>query len=129
MFLKLLPDRLVLSNDANDTALVDTVFNYSIKNNSKAKNSLEVSQNLSAITDTIMVIRNHKENPLPDGYVQHLTSTYQTTSVEAYNRFFAKLEDNVTYSQCNHKVTTSPSIQNCQIVSSSFATHASKNCP
>ena len=99
LFLKCILNYFVLSNEADEAAaLVDAVFNYSIKIKSKTKNILEISQNLSAITDTIMAICEHKENPLPNDYVQHPTSIYQTTSVEAFNCNFAKLDDDVIYS-------------------------------
>ena len=88
---------IILSNDANEVALVDTVFNYNIKNDSKTENIPKVSQSLSAITDTIMAICDHKENSPPDDYVQHLIKIFQTTSVEAFNQTFAKLEDDATY--------------------------------
>ena len=69
LFLKLLLDLLVVSNDANESALVETVFNYNIKTNSKTEDIPQVYRNLSAITDTIMAIRDHKDNPLPNDYV------------------------------------------------------------
>ena len=37
MFLKLILDHLVVSDDANEAALVDIVFNYNIKTNSKTE--------------------------------------------------------------------------------------------
>ena len=104
----------MLSNDSNKTALVlvSTVFNYSIKANNKTEDIYEVSCVLSSITDTIVAIWYHKENPLPDEYFQHLTSIYQTTSVEKFNQTFAKMEDDITYSHRLCKVTQSASVRN-----------------
>ena len=122
MFLKLLLDHLVVSNDANEAALVDTVFNYNIKSDSKTEDIPQVFCNLSAITHTIMGICDHKENPLPDDYVQNLAKIFQTTSVEPFNQAFAKLEDDVTYSQRFSRVTKSTAICNHQLASSSLST-------
>ena len=49
----------------------------------------QVCRNLSAITDTIMAIHDHKENPFPDDHVQNLANIFQITSVEHFNRAFA----------------------------------------
>ena len=86
LFLKLLLGHLVLSNDANEAALVSTVFNFSIKDNHKTKEIYEFSHMLSSITETIVAIRDHKEAPLPDEYLQHITGIFQTTSVTKFNR-------------------------------------------
>ena len=124
LFLKLSLDHLVLSNDANEAALVDAVFNYTIKTNSKTENVLEVSQNLSAITYNIMPVQDHKENPFSDDYVQRITGIYQTTGVEEFNRTFAKLEADITYSSSHfRKVTVTVSLWSHKTVSSSLSTH------
>ena len=79
--------------------------------------------NLSAITDIIMAIRDHKENSLPDNYVHYLISIYETISVEDLNRTFSKLEDDTTYSRYFYNVATSPLIRKHQVVSRSLATY------
>ena len=98
LFLKLLLDHLVVSNDTSESALISTVFSYNIKNLNKTEDIFEVTKLLSSITDTIIAIRDHKDHPLPDDYLQHLTTIFQTSSVEAFNRTFSKLEDDVIYS-------------------------------
>ena len=122
LFLKLLLDHLVLSNDTNEAALIDTVFNYNIKNLNKTEDIYEVTRLLSSITDTIIAIRDHKENPLPDDYLQHLTTIFQTTSVDAFNRTFSKLEDDVTYSRRFRMVSKTAALRNSpHILSSAVA--------
>ena len=123
LFLKLLLDHLVVSNDANKAALVDTVFNYNIKTNSKTEDIPQVCRTLSAITDTIIAIRDHKDNTLPDDYIQNLAKIFQTTSVESFNRAFDNLEDDVTYSHRFRRVTTPTALHHHQLASSSLATH------
>ena len=103
---------LTLSNDTNKAALVSTVFNYSIKNNHKTEDINEVTCMISSITETIVAIRDHKQNPLPDEYIQHITSIHQTTSVAKFNRTAAELEDDVTYSHRFWKLTMSTGVRN-----------------
>ena len=91
LFLKLLLGHLIFSNDANEAVFMSTVFNNNIKNNTKTEDIHKVIWVLSSITDNIVAIWDHKENPLPNEYLPHLTSIYQTTSVEKLNRTFAKL--------------------------------------
>ena len=54
LFLKLLFDHPVFSNDANEAALVDTVCNYNIKILNKTEDIFEVTKLISAITETIV---------------------------------------------------------------------------
>ena len=91
LFFKLLLDHLVLSNDTNEAALVNTVLGYSIKDNHKTEDICEVTQLLSSITETVAAIQNHKENPLSDDYLQYITTILQTISVPKFNRDFAQL--------------------------------------
>ena len=56
LFLKLLLDHLVLSSDANEAALVNTVLGYSIKYNHKTEDIYEVTWLLFSITETIVAI-------------------------------------------------------------------------
>ena len=110
LFLKLLLDHLVVSNDTSESALISTVFSYNIKNLNKTEDIFEVTKLLSAITDTIIAIRDHKDHPLLDDYLQHLTTIFQTSSVEAFNRTFSKLEDDVIYSRRFRKCANAPSL-------------------
>ena len=109
LFLKLLLDHLILLNDANEAALMSTVFNYNIKNLNKTED---------IHSGHIKHYRHHCHNSglqrtaLLDECLQHLTSIYQTTSVRKFNRTFAKLEDDITYSHRFQKVTESAAVRN-----------------
>ena len=74
---------------------------------------------LSSITETIVAIRYHKENPLPDDYLQHITTVFQTTSVSKFNRDFVQLEIDINYRRRFWKVALSTSVRHHKALLSS----------
>eukprot|EP00536_Pseudo-nitzschia_multiseries_P015569 jgi/Psemu1/43086/gm1.43086_g len=75
LFLTLLLDHLLISNDASEAALVKIVKNYKIQQNWK-EDIPEVTKLISSITATVMTIRDHKAHQLPDDYFRNLTKGY-----------------------------------------------------
>eukprot|EP00536_Pseudo-nitzschia_multiseries_P017995 jgi/Psemu1/53575/gm1.53575_g len=86
LFLKLLLDHLIISNNASEAALIDTAKNYNIQQSSD-EDILVVTKLVSFITDMIVAIWDHKEHKLPDNYLQSLTKVlYQTASFAALQK-------------------------------------------
>eukprot|EP00536_Pseudo-nitzschia_multiseries_P014043 jgi/Psemu1/37351/gm1.37351_g len=85
LFLKLLLDHPIISNDTSKAALVDTIKNCNIQQNLD-EDIPKVTKLLSLITDMIVAtsIQDHKEHELPDNYIQSLVKVYQTTSMDQF---------------------------------------------
>ena len=110
LFLKLLLDQLVVSNEASLEALVVTTTTYDIKTMSKDEDIIEVIKLLSSITDTIIAIRDDTEHPLPEKYLQKILKVFQTTSVEKFNTSFQKLEDDLVFNRRYKKTANSTAL-------------------
>ena len=112
LFLKLLLDELVVSNEANLQALILTTTTYDIKSkNSEDEDIVEVVKLLSSISETILAIRNDDQHPLPEQYVQNICKVFQTTSCEAYNTSIRKLEEDVIFNRRYKKTAKSNRLQ------------------
>ena len=90
LFLKILLDHLTVSSVG---ALIITTTTYGIKTMSKGEDIIEVIKLLSSITGTIIAIRDDKEHPLLEHYIQKLLNVFQMTSVNPFNASFAKLQE------------------------------------
>ena len=97
LFLKLLMLHLVVSNEANLEILVDTVKNYKINENVDNEDVTKVIRLLRAVTATIIHLRMDKK--LPEKYIEHLCTTFQTTSCAEFNAEIAGIEKDVTTSR------------------------------
>ena len=99
LFLKLLLDQLVISNEDQLAELVHTTTTYDIKTMNEGENITEVIKLLSSITDTIVALRDNSEDPLPERYIYKMVKVFQTTSVSSFNDTFKALEDDLKYSR------------------------------
>ena len=99
LFLKLLLNQLVVSNEASLEALILTTTTYDIKTMNTSEDIIEVIKLLSSITNTIVAIRDDVDHPLPENYIQKVLKVFQTTSVEAFNSSFKKLEDDLVFNR------------------------------
>lgn len=107
LFLKLLLDQLVVSNEASLDDLVHTTTTYDIKSQSTGEDITAVIKLLDAITETIISIRDDTEKPLPERYVQKIIKVFQTTSVEGFNSSFKQLESDLVFNRRFKKTATS----------------------
>ena len=99
LFLKLLLDKLVISNNSSLEKLILSTTSYDIKKEDPTKNIKAVTGILAGVTKTIISLRDDEEYPLPEKYVQKMLGVMQTTSVPAFNDNFKNLEDQLTFNQ------------------------------
>lgn len=97
LFLKILLDRLVVSNDQNLRELTTSATKYNIKEQCPDEDINQAVKILSNVTNNIVALRHDREHKLPENYIQHMLQVFQTTSVPAFNESFQKAETDLVY--------------------------------
>ena len=110
LFLKLLLDKLVISNEKSLAALIFTSTTYDIKSKCTGENINEAIRHLKAITDSIIAMRDDHDHPLPEEYVNKMTRVLQTTSVQKFNTSFKKLEDDIDFNRLFKRTANSTAL-------------------